>query len=165
MILADFTDDASSETTTATLEALAAQERDGHTDVYVGGEPPALAALNGATRGIVPLVGLALVIIAVVHYEAFRTLQAVFLPLTTAVLSVLWSLSLTAMFGIQLTPWTAMTAILVLSVAAGHAVQILKRYYESYSISRDSRAAVVESLVRIGPVMLGACSVAAAGFL
>jgi len=165
MILADFTDDASSETTAAALEALAARERDARTEVYVGGQSAALAALNGATRGIIPLAALALLIIAVVHYEAFRTLQAVFLPLTTAVLSVVWSLGLTTMLGFQLTPWTAITSVLVLSVAAGHAVQILKRYYECYNLSGDNRAAVVQSLTRIGPVMLAACSVAAAGFL
>jgi predicted RND superfamily exporter protein len=165
MILADFTDDASSETITTALEALAARERDARTDVYVGGQSPALAALNGATRGILPLVGLALLIIAVVHYEAFRTLQAVFLPLATAVMSVIWSLGITALLGFKLTPWTAMTAVLVLSVAAGHAVQILKRYYECYHATGDSRMAVIQSLERIGPVMLAACSVAAAGFL
>src|SRR5215469_12309911 len=165
MILADFTDDASSETITTALEALAARERDARTDVYVGGQSPALAALNGATRGILPLVGIALLIIAVVHYEAFRTFQAVFLPLATAVMSVIWSLGITALLGFKLTPWTAMTAVLVLSVAAGHAVQILKRYYECYHATGDSRTAVIQSLERIGPVMLAACSVAAAGFL
>jgi uncharacterized protein len=165
MVLADFTSVASSEKITAALEDLAAQERDDRTDVYVGGQSPALAALNGATRGIIPLVALALCIIAVVHYEAFRTLQAVFLPLVTAVLSVVWSLGITASLGFQLTPWTAITSVLVLSVAAGHAVQILKRYYECYHVTGDSRMAVIQSLERIGPVMLAACSVAAAGFL
>ncbi|HME70116.1 MAG TPA: MMPL family transporter [Myxococcota bacterium] len=165
MILADFTGDVSSEKITAALEALASQERNDRTDVYVGGQSPALAALNGATRGIVPLVAVALFIIAIVHYEAFRTLQAVFLPLVTAVLSVVWSLGITALLGFQLTPWTAMTAVLVLSVAAGHAVQILKRYYECYRVTGDSREAVIQSLERIGPVMLAACSVAAAGFM
>ena len=165
MILADFTSDISSEKITAALEALASRERNDRTDVYVGGQSPALAALNGATRGIVPLMAVALFIIAIVHYEAFRTLQAVFLPLVTAVLSVVWSLGITALLGFQLTPWTAMTAVLVLSVAAGHAVQILKRYYECYRVTGDSREAVIQSLERIGPVMLAACSVAAAGFM
>jgi len=165
MVLADFTSDASSEEITAALEALAARERNDRTEVYVGGQPPALAALDGATRGIIPLVAVALFIIAVVHYEAFRTLQAVFLPLVTAVLSVIWSLGITALLGFQLTPWTAITAVLVLSVAAGHAVQILKRYYECYHLTGDSQKAVIQSLERIGPVMIAACSVAAAGFL
>src|SRR5690606_3180350 len=71
---------------------------------------------------------------------------------------------ITAALGFDLTPWTAITAVLVLSVAAGHAVQILKRYYECYHELGDNRAAVRASLVRIGPVMTIACGIAAAGF-
>jgi len=87
MVLADFTDHESAERITEGLEAIAARERAPGVEVWVGGQSPALAALNGATYGIVPLVALALVVIAIVHYEAFRTLQAVFLPLVTAGLS------------------------------------------------------------------------------
>lgn len=164
MILADFENDAPTERITEALEALADHERDANTEIWVGGQPPALAALNGATRGIVPLVILALGVIALVHYEAFRTVQAVVLPLVTAALSVVWAMGITAALGFNLTPWTAITAVLVLSVAAGHAVQILKRYYESYHELGDNRAAVGASLRRIGPVMAIACGIAAAGF-
>ena len=164
MVLADFRDDAPAERITESLEALAARERDAGTEIFVGGQSPALAALNGATRGIIPLVALALGVIALVHYEAFRTWQAILLPLVTAGLSVVWAMGITSALGFNLTPWTAITAVLVLSVAAGHAVQILKRYYESYHELGDNRTAVVASLVRIGPVMAIACSIAAAGF-
>jgi predicted RND superfamily exporter protein len=164
MVLADFEQNAPTERITASIEALAARERDARTEVWVGGQPPALAALNGATRGIIPLVLLALGVIAIVHYEAFRTLQAVFLPLFTAGLSVIWAMGITAALGFKLTPWTAITAVLVLSVAAGHAVQILKRYYECYAELGDNRAAVAASIRRIGPVMAIACGIAAAGF-
>jgi hydrophobe/amphiphile efflux-3 (HAE3) family protein len=164
LILADFDGRHSSERVTEALEAAAARERDDATEIWIGGQPPALAALNGATRGIVPLVALALLVIAAVHYEAFRTGQAVVLPLVTAGLSVIWSMGITAALGFKLTPWTAITAVLVLSVAAGHAVQILKRYYECYHELGDNRQAVYASLVRIGPVMAIACGIAAAGF-
>lgn len=164
MVLADFRDHGSPGRISAALEAIAARERAPGVEVWVGGQSPALAALNGATYGIVPLIVLALGVIAGVHYEAFRTWQAVFLPLVTAGLSVVWAMGITAALGFELTPWTAITAVLVLSVAAGHAVQILKRYYECYHELGDNRAAVVTSLLRIGPVMAIACGIAAAGF-
>jgi len=188
MVMADFTDHESAERITEGLEAIAAAERAPGVELWVGGQSPALAALNGATYGMLPLMGLALLVIAAVHYEAFRTWQAVFLPLVTAGLSVIWAMGITAALGFKLTPWTAITAVLVLSVAAGHAVQILKRYYECYHELGDSRArsawpagsldqarsawpagslnraAVVASLTRIGPVMAIACGIAAAGF-
>ncbi len=164
MILADFGDDVSVREVTANLEAIAAAERTPGVELWVGGQAPALAALNEATYDIVPLVGLALLVIALVHYEAFRTLQAVFLPLVTAGLSVIWAMGITSAAGFHLTPWTAVTAVLILSVAAGHAVQILKRYYECFHELGDNRAAVHLSLLRIGPVMAIAVGIAAAGF-
>jgi hypothetical protein len=164
MVLADFAESVSPEGTTRALEALALREsRDGIV-IQVGGQSPALAALQDATRRVVPMLALALVVIALVHYEAFRTVQAVILPLVTAGLSVIWAMGLTSALGVNVTPWTAVTAVLVLSVAAGHAVQILKRYYECYAELGDNRAAVRASLTKIGPVMATACFIAAAGF-
>lgn len=164
ILQADFAERARPERVTRALEALAAAERGPGSEVLVGGQPPALAALQQATRSMLPLVALALAIVAAVHYEAFRTLQAVFLPLVTAGLSVVWAMGLTSLFGVRLTPWTAVTAVLVVSVAAGHAVQILKRYYECYAELGDNRAAVAASLRRVGPVTAIACFIAAAGF-
>jgi len=165
LILADFSNDTSVRVTTDALEALAEHERAPGLEIYVGGQSPALAALDDATRQIATLLLIALGVIALVHYEAFRTAQAVVLPLVTAILSVVWSTGLITLFGIRITPWTSITSILVLSVAAGHAVQILKRYYECFDELHDQRAAVVTSLARIGPVMLTAGGVAAAGFV
>jgi predicted RND superfamily exporter protein len=61
---------------------------------------------------------------------------------------------------------------LVLAVAAGHAIQILKRYYEEYNRLRAhaldprdaNRQAVVESIVRVGPVMIVAGLIAVLTF-
>jgi predicted RND superfamily exporter protein len=76
--------------------------------------------------------------------------------------------------GVPLDIFNMSTPILILAVGAGHAVQMLKRYYEEYNLLRENpdlspreanRMAVVESIVKIGPVMLTAGLVAAAGFL
>src|SRR5262249_28248483 len=60
--------------------------------------------------------------------------------------------------------WSAVTPVAILAVAAGHAVQILKRYYEEYAALGDNRAAIVSSIARVGPVMVTAGLIAAAGF-
>src|SRR6185369_16076145 len=61
-------------------------------------------------------------------------------------------------------PFNTTTPILILAVAAGHAVQVLKRFYEEYERIGDVHAAVIASLVRVAPVMLAAGSVAALSF-
>src|SRR5262249_32175305 len=50
------------------------------------------------------------------------------------------------------------------AVAAGHAVQVLKRFYEEYARTHDVQEAVVASLVRVGPVMIAAGTIAALSF-
>src|SRR6185436_8579906 len=47
---------------------------------------------------------------------------------------------------------------------AGHAVQILKRYYEEYERHADNRAAIRIAMLRLGPVMVTAGAVAALSF-
>ena len=117
---------------------------------------------------------IALVLIGLVHFEAFRTRQGMILPLVTALLAVIWSLGIMGAARVSMDAFNATTPILILAVAAGHAVQILKRYYEEYErlralhprdpLSALNDRAVVESLAKVAPVMLTAGLVAALGF-
>src|SRR5947199_177332 len=122
----------------------------------------AVRRLPGATPALVQ--SLALLVIGLVHYEAFRTLQALFLPLLTALLSVLWAVGLMGLLGVPLDPFNTTTPILILAVAAGHAVQVLKRFYEEFDRTHDVEAAIAESLARVGPVMIAAGTIAALSF-
>jgi len=90
------------------------------------------------------------------------------LPMITGILSVLWALGGMGLLHVHLDPLGITTPILILAVAAGHAIQVLKRYYEEYNrlqgagmpMREANRAAVVESIARVGPVMVTACSIA-----
>src|SRR5262249_59441365 len=90
--------------------------------------------------------------------------QAMVLPRVTALLSVVCALGFMGWLGLPLDTWSAVTPVAILAVAAGHAVQILKRYYEEYARLGDNRAAVVSSIAHVGPVMVTAGLIAAAGF-
>lgn len=139
-------------------------EKDGDTDFYIIGETIWLSYLDQYTRKMSILFLIALIIIGIIHYEAFRTLQALFLPLITAILSVIWSMGLMGLCKVPMDTWNSMTPILILAVAAGHAVQILKRYYEEYDRFRDNNLAIIESTVKVGIVMIMAGLIASAGF-
>jgi predicted RND superfamily exporter protein len=111
--------------------------------------------------------------VMLVQYWSFRSLQGMLLPLLTGMLSVVWSLGLMGLLGVHLDPLNTTTPILVLAVAAGHAIQILKRYYEEYNRlvgegvepRAANREAVIESMVRVGPVMIIAGLIAVVTFL
>ena len=157
------------------VQATVAPERDASVDIAVSGYPIFLAWLEKFSGRMGIFLPIALVIIGLVHWEAFRTPQALTLPLVTAILAVLWSISFLAISGRGLDVFNATTPILIMAIAAGHAVQILKRYYEEFAKLKDgspdlnpkemNRQAVINALASVGPVMVAACSVAALGLL
>lgn len=157
------------------VQAAVAPERDAKVDIMVSGGPIFLAWLEKFSGRMGMYLLAALVIIGLIHWEAFRTLQALFLPLVTAILAVVWSVSFLAISGRGLDVFNATTPILIMAIAAGHAVQILKRYYEEFAKLKDttlgitpkemSRQAIINAVGSVGPVMLVACTVAALGLL
>jgi predicted RND superfamily exporter protein len=147
----------------AVREAIAAAD-DGTFEVAVAGPVVMLARVDEYAGRMIYYIPLALLVIGLVHYHAFRTLQALFLPLLTALLAVVWAVGLMGIFGVPLDPYNATTPILILAVAAGHAVQILKRFYEELDRTGDVSTAIVDSLGRVGPVMIAAGTVAALSF-
>lgn len=157
-----------------TIEPVVDAERDDSVDIFLGGQPSFLAILEVYSQRIGIFFLLALVVTGLIHYEAFRTIQGLLLPLVTALLAVVWGLGAMSLAGVPIDPFNATTPILILAVAAGHAVQLLKRYYEEYNrllaggnvpSAQTNREAVVISVARISSVMLTAGLVAAAGFL
>ncbi len=155
------------------VRPIVERERDSSVEIVIGGFPVYLAQIERYSQRMAFLFPLAVLIIGLIHYEAFRTLQGMILPLVTALLAVVWGLGIMGLAQVPMDAFNATTPILILAVAAGHAVQILKRYYEEYHRLQASaahaprecnRLAVVESLARVGPVMLTAGVVAALGF-
>ena len=156
------------------IEAVVAPERDASVDIAVGGLPTFLATLEAFSERMAFLFPLAVLIIGLIHYEAFRTVQALFLPLVTALIAVVWAVGILAVIGQPMDVFNASTPILILAIAAGHAVQILKRYYEEFAKLKEggsrlaptemNREAVLQSLTKVGPVMIVACMVASLGF-
>lgn len=146
------------------VRATLRESEDGTFDYHVSGTAVFLSQLSLHTARIAYTFPLALLVIGIVHYHAFRTLQALFLPLLTALLSVAWALGFMGLVGVPLDPFNMTTPVLILAVAAGHAVQILKRFYEEYAAVGDVHDAVVRSMARVGPVMICAGIVAALSF-
>jgi predicted RND superfamily exporter protein len=156
------------------VEAAVASARDGNTVVEIAGQPVFLGLLETFSKRMSWLLPIAIVLIGLIHLEAFRTIQGLILPLVTAILALVWSLGIMTLAGVHLDPFNNVTPILILAVAAGHAVQMLKRYYEEYDRLRAdpsldpreaNRRAVAASIRKVGPVMLAACTIASLSFM
>lgn len=155
------------------VRAAIAPFADDTVDLMVTGQPIFLSALERFSDRMAFLLPIALLVIGLLHFEAFRTVQGLVLPLVTGLVAIVWSLGLMTLLGLQLDPFSNVTPILIIAVAAGHAVQILKRYYEAYHelvpAYTDARAASHEAVIRavsaMGPVMIAAGVIASASFL
>ncbi len=155
------------------VNSVVERERDASVDIAISGTPAFLARIENYSARMVFLFPLAILIVGLIHFEAFRSAQGLILPLVTALVAVVWGLGVMGLAGVPMDVFNVTTPILILAVAAGHAVQLLKRYYEEYhrirkttalSPQEANRAAVVQSIIRIGPVMITAGCVAAFGF-
>jgi predicted RND superfamily exporter protein len=137
---------------------------DGSFEYRLAGPVVFLSHLTAYAARIGYVFPLALVVIGLVHYHAFRTIQGLVLPLVTGVLSVVWSLGLMGLAAVPFDPYNVATPILILAVGAGHAVQMLKRFYEEFDRGGRVDEAIVASLARVGPVLIAAGLVASLSF-
>lgn len=162
----------------ADVRRIVAQEIDGGPrestlDIALSGNPVFLHQAEIFAERITWLFPLAVLVIGLLHFEAFRTWQGLILPLVTALLSVVWGVGVMGLMDVPLDIFNSPTPILILAVAAGHAVQLLKRYYERYidlvtigNMAPDAanRLATIQSLAAVGPVLIIAGGVAMLGF-
>lgn len=155
------------------VRAVVDAERGPEVNITLGGNPIYLDKTETFAQRINILFPIAILVIALSHFEAFRTKQGLILPLVTALMAVGWGMGFMGLVHQPLDIFNSPTPILILAVAAGHAVQMLKRYYEEYGKLRHigilsprdaNREAVIRSLTGIGPVMMIAGGVAALGF-
>ena len=147
------------------VESIVEAERDATVRIYQSGISINLAWLEIYSERMAYLFFGALAVIMAVLYLSFRSLQGMLVPILTALMSVIWGLGVMGLLSIPMDTFNATTPILIMAVAAGHSVQILKRYYEEYGRLHDSKQAVIESFTKIGPVMLTAGGIAVTSFL
>ena len=72
------------------INAIVDAERDDSVEIMVSGYPPFLAMFERYAERTPMLMLAALVVIGLIHWEAFRTLQGLILPLVTPLVAVEW---------------------------------------------------------------------------
>jgi hypothetical protein len=167
-VVADFKTDKENPNYSSMINAvrpILERERDASVDIYLAGSPVSNAWFETHMMKMPIFFGVALLIVMAIQYWSFRSFQSMLLPTLTGIVSAVWGLGMMGLLDVHMDPLNTTTPILIMAVAAGHAIQILKRYYEEYhrlqtttakSPREASHDAVVESIVRVGPVMLTA---------
>ena len=164
IVMVDFWDGPQAQELAQRAMALADPYKDRPVDFYFAGEPIVSLINVEQTKVIGQRIPITFGVIALMLLVSFRSLQGMLIPMLTATLSVLWALGLMGHTGIMIDGWNAAVPILLIAIAAAHSAQMLKRYTEEVVRLRDNRAAVIESTVKMGPVMFSAGLVATMGF-
>lgn len=146
------------------LKTIVDRERDASVDIYLGGLPVEVAWFEFHMGKMPIFFGMALLIIMAIQYWSFRSYQGMILPIATGLVSVIWALGLMSLVGVHMDGMNTTTPILIMAVAAGHAIQILKRYYEEFEARRRNSKfvsssllnaeAITESITKVGWVMI-----------
>lgn len=141
----------------------------------LGGQPVAFAEVERFSQHIFLVLPFALVLIGLIHFEAFRSMQGLVFPIITAVGSATIATAIMTLGGMRLDAFNSAATILIVALTAGHAVQMLKRYCEALDARRSgdrivgderavSRQAIEESFSTLAPIMAAASMVAALSF-
>src|SRR5262249_32234591 len=133
-------------------------------DLYVAGEPMVALTDLGQSTLMARRIPLVFLVISLMLLASFRNVQGMLIPMLTAVLSTVWALGLMGHTGIVIDSWNVATPILLIPAAAAHSAQMLKRCVEEVMRTGDNKTAVIESTVKMGPVMIAAGLTAALGF-
>lgn len=149
---------------TERVKSILDSEATGVFQYRLSGPVAIVAALTTYAGRALLLFPVALGVIGAIHFVAFRTWQAILLPLATGILGVVWALGLMGLFSIPLDPFNSTTPILILAVGTGHAVQILSRYYELIESGLEASRAIVDAVCSTGQAMIAACLIATLSF-
>ena len=143
---------------TAATRALvaAAKARDPNIDVYLTG----IVLMNNAfaeqsQKDMKTLVPIMYAVVLVIIFLSVRSLSGTIGALLVILFSIVTTMGLTGWLGIQLTPPTASSPTVILTLAIADSIHILLTMFHSMRQGQDKRAAIVESLrINWQPVFL-----------
>ena len=115
----------------ARVHAVLAEHADG-LSTALGGWLPLYEATRRYITGEVPLLsGLAALITLMVYLLSFASLRAVFLPLATICISLMWTFGLMSLAGVPLSMASLMLPPLIFALGSSYSIHLLHRYFST----------------------------------
>ena len=92
---------------------------------------------------------LTLVVSVLLLWAYFRRFYGVFLPMSGALVNVIWGLGFAAWVGYNLDPLVLVVPMLLTARAISHSVQFVERFYEEYEALGDKDEACIRSMAEL----------------
>jgi predicted RND superfamily exporter protein len=116
---------------------------------YTGAAHVKQAAVELMRQDLFHFTPLAIGLVVVALWLAFRTRRGVVLPLASVVIAVVWTLGIMVLAGKGITIGTFVLPPLLLVVGASYAIHVMARYYEQAAIGGDRKDVVVRGFQRV----------------
>ncbi len=128
--------------------------------IYYGGIPFMVTDITALlTSDMVYLIPIVFVIIALILLISFRSFRGVLLPLLTAGITVIWTLGIMALAGIEITIITNFMPVVLISVGSAYTIHMLNSI--DLNINGDRKRALLKAMVSTTiPVILAAVTTA-----
>lgn len=84
------------------------------------------------SKDMARLLPFVIIIVLITLFLSFRQIGGIVLPLTTVVISVIWTMGLMAYLGIKLTVMGSAIPILLVAVGSAYGIHIISHYYDNY---------------------------------
>ena len=108
---------------------------------YIAGESAVQAVLiEGITRDMVYLLPILILILMVILYAAFRSVNGIVLPLLTVLISTVWAMSLMSAFGVPLNILGTTIPLLLVTVGSAYGIHFLNHFFEEQALDTDGTA-------------------------
>ncbi|MDR0503009.1 MAG: MMPL family transporter, partial [Treponema sp.] len=137
-------------------------KRTGGTQVYFTGQTVINAVINESIiSDNALLLPLAVIVVLGLLFFSFRRLIFVVLPLSTAIISVIWTVGLAAMFGVKLSTITTIMPIILVAIGHAYGIHVITHYVKDVRekiLTVEEHRLIVFDLMRkmIKPVFLAA---------
>lgn len=139
---------------------------EGPEKIYLSGGPYIMAQVRQAMiQDLKSLVPIATLILLGILFASFRQLRGVLLPVTVALVSVIWTMGLMALVGFKLTIVAVVIPVILLAIADADSIHILTRYQEALHQSPKRREALMHAMTRLGQPVIYTSISSAVGFL
>lgn len=131
---------------------------------FIGGTIPMSVELSAAmNRDFTLFSALCMLLIAIVLFVIFRTLAAVFLPLTVMLIAMIGTISFMAIANIPLQLSTTILPSFLLAACVGASIHWLSHFYQRYQSSQEKHQAILSALEHAGLPMFFTTLTTAAG--
>ncbi|MCD4736477.1 MAG: MMPL family transporter [Bacteroidales bacterium] len=124
--------------------------------LYYVGSPMLISYISDLMKAdLTRLLPIAFLVIAFVLLISFRSFRGVFLPLLSAVIAIIWTLGIMALFGFKMSMISNNIPIILLAVGSAYAIHVVNRINQLSETNRKSAIIQALSYVMV-PVMLAA---------